>query len=59
MEDEIDIYETDLAESMAIWGLGEDDEEHMSFQRAFLHYDHQDASGDSVVGMPEFFSLRV
>ena len=32
MEDEIDIYETDLAESMAIWGFGEDDEEHTSLQ---------------------------
>ena len=32
MEDEIDIYETDLAESMAIWGFGEDDEDHMSLQ---------------------------
>ena len=32
MEYEIDIYETDLAESMAMWGLGEHDEEHMSFQ---------------------------
>ena len=32
MEDEIDIYETDLAESMAIWCFGEDDEDHMSFQ---------------------------
>ena len=32
MENEIDIYETDLAESLAIWGFGEDDEEHMSFQ---------------------------
>ena len=30
MENEIDIYETDLAESMAIWGFGED--EHMFFQ---------------------------
>ena len=34
MENEIDIYETDLAESMAIWGFGED--EHMFFQCAFL-----------------------
>ena len=32
MEDEIGIYETDLAESMAIWGFGENDEEHTSFQ---------------------------
>ena len=32
IEDEIGIYETDLAESMAIWGFGEDDENHMSFQ---------------------------
>ena len=24
-----------------------------------FHDDHQDASGDSVVGMPEFFSLRL
>ena len=32
MEDEIDIYETDLAESMAIWGFGEDDEERASFR---------------------------
>ena len=32
VEDEIDIYETDLAESMAIWGFGENDEEHTSFQ---------------------------
>ena len=32
MEDEIDIHETDLAESMAIWGFGEDDEDHMSLQ---------------------------
>ena len=31
-QDEIDIYETDLAESMAIWGFGEDDEEHTSLQ---------------------------
>ena len=31
-EDEIDINETDLAESMAIWGFGEDDEEHTSLQ---------------------------
>ena len=30
MEDEIDINETDLAESMAIWGFGKD--EHMSLQ---------------------------
>ena len=30
MENEIDIYENDLAESMAIWGFGED--EHMFFQ---------------------------
>ena len=30
MENEIDIYETDLAESMAIWGFGED--EHIVFQ---------------------------
>ena len=32
MEDEIDIHEPDLAESMAIWSFGEDDEEHMSLQ---------------------------
>ena len=32
MEDEIHIYETDLAESMGIWGVREDDEEHTSFQ---------------------------
>ena len=32
MEDEIDIYETDLAESMTISGCGEDDEDHMSLQ---------------------------
>ena len=32
MEDEIDIYETDLAESMAIWDFGEDDEDHTSLQ---------------------------
>ena len=32
LEDEIDIYETDLAESMAILGFGEDHEEHTSFQ---------------------------
>ena len=32
MENEIDIHETDLAESMAIWGFGEDDEDHMSLQ---------------------------
>ena len=32
MEDEIDICETDFAESMAILGFGEDDEEHTSFQ---------------------------
>ena len=32
MENEIDTYETDLAESMAIWGFGEDEEEHTSFQ---------------------------
>ena len=32
MENEIDICETDLAESMAIWGFGEDDEEHTSVQ---------------------------
>ena len=31
-EEEIDIYETDLAESMAICGFGEDDEDHMSLQ---------------------------
>ena len=30
MENEIVVYETDLAESMAIWGSGED--EHMFFQ---------------------------
>ena len=34
MENEIDIYETDLAESMSIWVFGED--EHMFFQRVFL-----------------------
>ena len=32
MEDEIDIYETDLEESMATWGVGEDDEEHTSLK---------------------------
>ena len=32
MEDEIDSYEIELAESMAIWGFGEDDEEHTSLQ---------------------------
>ena len=32
MEDEIDIHETDLVESMAIWGFGEDDEDHISLQ---------------------------
>ena len=51
MENEIDMYETDLAESMAIWGFGKDDKDHMSFQEHFfLHDDHQD-----VVGMPSFF----
>ena len=32
MEDEIDIYETDLAESMALWDFGEDDEDRVSLQ---------------------------
>ena len=54
MENDIDIYETDLAESMAIWGLGED--EHMFLQDFFLH-DHQDVRDDSVAGMP--LSLRL
>ena len=31
MDDEIDIHETDFAESMAIWGFGEYDEDHKSF----------------------------
>ena len=31
-ENEIDICETDLAESMAIWGFGEEDEDHVVFQ---------------------------
>ena len=60
MEDEIDLYETDLAESMAIWGFGEDDEDHMSLRGAlqqvwtvvFLHGGYQGAWDGSVVGVP-------
>ena len=53
---------------MLIWGFGKDEEEHTSFQSALkhvwtsLHVGYQDASGDSVVGMPEstvFFSVFV
>ena len=53
MENEIDFYETDLAESMAIWGFGETMKSTCpSNERFFLHVDHQDAS---VAGMPDFF----
>ena len=55
---------------MAIWGFGEDDEEHMSLQKALqhvwtvvflLHAGYQGAWRGSVVGMSEstVFALRI